>query len=207
MNTYVTGAVIRRLREEKGFTQAALAEQLHISDKAVSKWETGKGYPDIALLQPLAAALGTGINELLSGEELPDNSRHRIRKQVCFYVCPVCGNVIVSDGKAGINCCVELMPLQAEEADAEHEIHVERIDGEYYVSAGHEMSKEHYLSFIAAVRDNGWELIKLYPEGEAQAHFRLERIVKLYYYCNRHGLFAVSVRREQRKPNLLGINA
>ena len=58
MNQYVTGAMIRRLREEKRITQQQLADRLGVSGKAVSKWETGRGYPDITLIEPLAAALG-----------------------------------------------------------------------------------------------------------------------------------------------------
>ena len=65
MNPYVTGEAIRSLREKCRFTQAQLAEKLCVSDKAVSKWETGKGYPDITLLEPLAKALSVSVAELL----------------------------------------------------------------------------------------------------------------------------------------------
>lgn len=54
MNQYVTGAVIKELREKNKITQSQLAETLGVSDKAISKWETGKGYPDITLLEPIA---------------------------------------------------------------------------------------------------------------------------------------------------------
>lgn len=67
MDAYVTGETIKRLRETKGMTQAELARKLDVGDKAVSKWETGKGLPDISLLEPLAAALGVSILELVSG--------------------------------------------------------------------------------------------------------------------------------------------
>ena len=56
MDHYVTGGVIRALREKKKLTQSALADRTGVSDKAVSKWETGRGLPDITLLEPLAAA-------------------------------------------------------------------------------------------------------------------------------------------------------
>ena len=61
MDKYVTGSVIRRLRERKQMTQEELAERIHVSGKAVSKWETGRGYPDISLLGPLAEALGISV--------------------------------------------------------------------------------------------------------------------------------------------------
>ena len=102
-NQYVTGAMIKRLREKRHFTQAELAEKICVTDKAVSKWETGRGLPDISLLEVLA--------------------------------------------------------------------------------------KSHYISFIAAIRDDGIESKKLYPEQEAQARFKISGVKKIYAYCNRHGLF------------------
>ena len=68
MNTQKTGVFICTLRKEKGFTQAVLAEKLNVSNRAVSKWENGDGYPDITLLPTLADALGVTVDELLAGE-------------------------------------------------------------------------------------------------------------------------------------------
>lgn len=68
MDSYVTGTAIRRLREAKHMTQAELAEKLAVSAKAISKWETAHGLPDISLLEPLAAALGVSVLELMQGE-------------------------------------------------------------------------------------------------------------------------------------------
>ena len=70
MNTYVTGAAIRDLREKRGITQNELAEQIGVSNKTISKWETARGLPDISLLQPLAAALGVSVIELMNGEPI-----------------------------------------------------------------------------------------------------------------------------------------
>lgn len=69
-----TGVFIQTLRKEQGKTQRELAEQIGVSDKTVSKWETGKGFPDISNLDLLCEALGISINELLSGERLSDSS-------------------------------------------------------------------------------------------------------------------------------------
>ena len=52
MDKYVTGAVIRKLREDKKMTQEELAGKLFVSSKAVSKWETGQGFPDVSLIEP-----------------------------------------------------------------------------------------------------------------------------------------------------------
>ena len=71
MNQYITGAMIKRLREEKKISQNKLAETIGVSDKAVSRWETGRGYPDITLIEPLAEALGVSVIELFSAVRMP----------------------------------------------------------------------------------------------------------------------------------------
>lgn len=67
MNQYITGAVIKELREKNRLTQQQLADKLGVSDKAVSKWENAKGYPDITLLEPIAEAFSVSVMELISG--------------------------------------------------------------------------------------------------------------------------------------------
>ena len=91
MDKYVTGAVIRKLRENKKMTQEELADTLFVSSKAVSKWETGQGFPDISLIEPLAKALGISVIELLSGEDIKNNNQSSNMLKSKFYVCPVCG--------------------------------------------------------------------------------------------------------------------
>ncbi len=70
MDLQKTGQLIRRRREARGITQKALAEALHVTDKAVSKWERCLSCPDVALLEPLAGQLGISVAELLQGELL-----------------------------------------------------------------------------------------------------------------------------------------
>ena len=194
MDTYVTGAIIRRLREEKGMTQAELAVKLSVSDKAVSRWETGRGYPDITLIEPLAAALGVSVAELFSGASVTNRNRAFNMLRAKFYVCPVCGNMLFTSGEAVISCCgITLTPLETEEADEAHTPAVEKIEDEYYVTLAHEMSKEHYISFIAAMTDAGVRITKLYPEGSAEAYFKRSRVRYLYWSCNRHGMFVKKV--------------
>ena len=195
MNQYVTGAMIRRLREERKMTQQQLAEKMMVSDKAVSKWETGRGYPDISLIEPLADALGVSIIELFSGESVINTNRAFNMRRIRLHVCPICGNVIQSTGEAVISCCGIVLPaLEAEAGDEAHPLRIEKAEDEYYVTIAHEMSKTHFISFILAVRDDGCEMKKLYPEGNAEARFRISRTKELYYYCNRHGLFRAPVR-------------
>ena len=192
MNQYVTGSMIKRLREKKGITQSQLAEKINISDKAVSKWETGRGYPDITLIEPLADTLGVSILELFSGEDIINTNKAFNMQRMKLYVCPICGNIIQSTGEAVISCCgITLPALEAEAEDEKHALNVEVVEDEYYVTIQHEMSKTHYISFIAACRDNGIEIIKLYPEQTAEARFKIARTRRLYYYCNRHGLYVL----------------
>ena len=81
MNTYITGATIKKLREAKGLTQLQLAEKIGVSSKAVSKWETAKGLPDITLIEPLSQALGVSVMELMSGETVINKKDNKTTKQ------------------------------------------------------------------------------------------------------------------------------
>jgi len=190
MDRYVTGAVIRRLRDAKKMTQEELAEKIHVSSKAVSKWETGAGFPDVSLLEPLAEALGISVIELLSGEDVQNRNRASNMLKGRFYVCPVCGNVVRSVGDAVVSCCgITLPPQEAEAPDEEHAVRVETLEDEYYVTLAHPMTKDHFISFLAAVSDQGLQFVKLYPEGNAEAYFKRSRVRKLCAFCNRHGLF------------------
>lgn len=195
MNRYVTGSMIKRLREGRNLTQSRLAEILNVSDKLISKWETGRGYPDITLIEPLASALGVSVIELLSGESIVNTNRSFNMMRMKLYVCPLCGNVIQSTGEAAISCCgIVLPPLEAEPAEGEHQLNVELYEDSYYVTVPHEMSKEHYISFIIAIRNDGAEIKKLYPEGNAEARFKISGTRGFCYCCNRHGLFRASKR-------------
>ncbi len=200
MDNYVTGTTIRGLREAKGMTQEDLAEHIHVSAKAVSKWETGRGFPDISLLEPLAAALGISVIELLSGCAVRNRNRSANMLRGKVYVCPVCSNVILATGEAVVSCCgITLPPQEAEKADADHPIHTEVVEDEYFVSVRHPMTKEHYLSFLLAVSDQGTQFVRLYPEGNAEARFQINGVKAVYAYCNRHGLFLCPIISERKK--------
>ena len=162
MDQYVTGAVIKRLREKHHLTQAELAGRLMVSDKAVSRWETGKGYPDISLLEPISEVFGISITELLSGNSVSNMNISANMLRSKFYVCPVCGNVIHSMGEAVIQCHgIILMPWQPEALDEKHSLHVEKVEDEYFVQIEHEMTKQHYISFAAALSSDRIQMVKL----------------------------------------------
>lgn len=199
MNQYVTGAVIRELREKNKMTQLQLAERLGVSDKTVSKWETAKGYPDITLLEPIAAVFKISVTELISGNTVHNANVSANMLRSKFYVCPVCGNVIHSMGEAAIHCHgILLTPLEAEPADERHKIVIERVEDEYYVRIDHSMTKEHYISFAAAASSDEVQMVKLYQEGNAEARFKIRGVRRIFYYCNRDGLFSRSLGKDSR---------
>ena len=190
MNTYVTGATIKQLREERHLTQSELAQMIGVSSKTVSKWETAKGLPDISLLQPLAQALGISVIELMNGEQIINRNVSANMLRCKFYVCPICGNVIHCTGNTVVSCCgVTLPALEAEEADMDHTVIIETVEDEHFITVEHPMTKQHFISFVAFVNSDRIQLVKLYPEGNAQTRLQLRGMGYLYYYCNRHGLF------------------
>ena len=192
MNQYVTGAVIKDLREKNRMTQLQLAEKLGVSDKTVSKWETGKGYPDITLLEPIAEVFRVSVTELISGNTIYNANVSANMMKSKLYVCPLCGNVIHSMGEAAVHCHgLLLTPLEAETPDERHMVFVERVEDEYYVRIDHNMTKEHYISFMAAVSSDEMQLVKLYPEGNVEARFKIRGVRRIYFYCNRDGLFLI----------------
>lgn len=87
MDTKATGALIAQRRKQLAPSQAELAERLHVTDKAASRWETGRGMPGLDSLEPLSKELGLSISELLSGkelamEELPEASGGQIMESM-----------------------------------------------------------------------------------------------------------------------------
>ena len=195
MDNYVTSSTIKRLREQKKLTQAQLAEMIDVSPKTISKWETAKGMPDISLLDSLAAALDVSVMELMSGNTVINRniSANMLRSKI--YVCPVCGNIIHTMGETVTVCCgVTLPPLEAEEIDEAHRITIEPVEDERFFVVEHDMTKKHYISFLAYVSADKFQLVKLYPEGNAECRFHIRGAGYLYLYCNRHGLMRMKIR-------------
>lgn len=194
MNHYITGAAIRTLRERRGLTQSQLAELLCVSDKTISKWETARGLPDVSLLEPLAAALHVSVPELLSGQIVTNTNRAANMLRSQLYVCPICGNILHTLGPVAASCCgVTLPPLEPEKPDVPHAAHIEAFEDELFVHIPHEMTKTHFISFVAYCTADRFELIRLYPESNAEAYFFRRGHGRLYWHCNRHGLFLQNI--------------
>ena len=190
MNPYVTGAAVKQLREKRNLTQAELADRIGVSAKTVSKWETAKGLPDVSLLEPLAKALNISVIELMNGEQITNRNVSANMLRSKFYVCPVCGNIIHSMGDSLMSCCgITLPALEAEEADESHAVTIEPVEDEHFITVQHPMTKQHFISFVAYVTTDRMQLVKLYPEGNAETRLQLRGRGYLYWYCNRHGLY------------------
>lgn len=190
MNTYVTSATIKQLREKRNLTQAELAQRIGVSSKTVSKWETAKGLPDVSLLQPLAQALGISVIELMNGEEIVNQNLSANLLRSKFYVCPLCGNIIHSTGNSVISCCgITLPALEAEDADDDHTIEIVPVEDEHFLSLRHPMTKDHHISFVAYVTTDRIQKVKFYAEGNAETRLQLRGMGTVYWYCNHHGLF------------------
>ena len=192
---YINGETIKKYRKKKGYTQSMLAEELGISAKTISKWETGRGFPDISLLEPLAKSLNLSLMELMQGKGVSNCNQGGNLRRSNWYVCPNCGNAIWGQGACVVSCCGFTLPaLKAEVAENAHGIMAEEIDGQWYISMEHEMEKGHYISFMALVEENRVQIVKLYPEQNGEARFMMGRAGDVYAYCSQDGLFKLSLK-------------
>ena len=194
MDCIKTGKLICALRTEQKLTQRQLADYMNISDKTVSKWERGFGCPDVSLLPELAQIFGVRLEELLAGELSANDLVGGNMKKLQFYVCPSCGNLLTATAQASVSCCGKnLNPLELHKAEDTEKLTVEKMEQDYYITAQHEMTKEHYITFAALLTGDTIILRKLYPEWDVQ--LRIPRLARgmLVWYCNRHGLFYQNV--------------
>lgn len=190
MNQNKIGLLIRRLRTEQAMTQRELAGILGVTDQAVSKWERGLGCPDVSLLPGLSQALGVPLERLLAGtleEQDPDGGTMR---NLSFYVCPQCGNLITATGTPTLSCCGRVLePLTPQKPDEAHRLKAEQVEDEWFLTADHPMDKDHYLSFAALVTGEQVTVLKRWPEWDFQVRLPRRGHGQLYWYCTRHGLF------------------
>lgn len=194
MDCSKVGLIIQALRKGKGLTQRQLAEQLCVTDKAVSKWERGLGCPDLSILPQLTEILGVDLRSLLQGALEKEAVLGGNMKKVAFYVCPDCGNILTATGNAQISCCgIMLKPLEDVNSEGKHMLSVEESDGEWYVTCPHAMDKGHHISFVAFVTGDKLFMFKQYAEQDLQVRMRRYGKGKLYFYCNTHGLYSQSI--------------
>lgn len=184
-----TGALIRRLRLEKGLTQAALAMQLNLSAKTISKWETGRGCPDVSLLGALSSALGADLSAMLAGDLCANPLQGGNMKKTRYFVCPVCGSISLSSGNAQVSCCGRtLEALTPVKAAPEEMLQAEIIEDEWFITGDHPMEKDNYIRFVAFQTGDRVEFLRQYPEWNLQLRIKKRGHGMLVWYADDIGL-------------------
>lgn len=142
MDCVKIGRLIAKLRKEQNLTQKNIADALGIQSKTVSKWECGLGCPDLSLWPELSTILGFDMKQMMEGEITPNKPDAGNMEKIRFYVCPSCGNVLVSTGSASIFCCgrklEQTLPL---DTPALPKITFEEMDADYFITVDHPMTK------------------------------------------------------------------
>lgn len=190
MDNIQIGQRIRAARLGKNMTQQQLGEALGISGKAVSKWETGRGAPEVDCLPRLSTILGLDLSALLEGQREEQEMVNGNFKKMKFYVCPHCGNLVVSAERGDFSCCGHVLEaLTPQKPDEAHSVTIAQSDGDWFLTAKHEMTRQHYLSFAAFLTGDTAIVKKCYPEWDFQV--RIPRISHgiFLWYCTSHGLF------------------
>lgn len=190
MNHVKIGQLIYRLRKEKHLTQLQLADQMNISDKAISKWERGLGCPDVSLLPDLSKIFNVDLEKLLSGELDINEVLGGDMRKMNFYICPTCGNMITSMTDTSISCCgKKLKAIQLQKANEDEKLSVDIIENDFFITSEHQMTREHYIAFVALLTGDSIMLRKQYPEWGLQVRIPVFAHGKLLWYCTKHGLF------------------
>ena len=190
MDNVKIGKLIYQLRKENHMTQLQLADQMNISDKAVSKWERGLGCPELSLLPSLSKIFNVDLEKLLSGELDANEILGGNMKKMHFYMCPNCGNMVTAMTETDISCCGKKMKaLQPQKADGNEKLNVERIENDFYITADHAMEREHYIVFVALLTGDSILIKRQYPEWGLQVRIPVSGHGRLLWYCNQHGLF------------------
>ena len=172
-----------------------LAEKMGVAPKTISKWECAQGFPDVSLLPDLSDALGTDMTSLLSGQRNEKEKDGGNMKRIQFYTCPTCGNILIATGGAEIACCGrKLGAMKARARDETHALHVEEMDGEWYVTLNHPMTKAHFIRFIACVGMKRVLLVRLYPEQNAEVRMPKKPHATWYIGCSEDGLYTCRLK-------------
>ena len=125
-----------------------------------------------------------------------------MKNELILKKCKSCGAMIkiIHDctcNNCGIKCCGEemevLIPNSEDASSEKHTPIYEKVEDEIFVKVNHPMEKEHYIEQIILVKDNHEEVIRLYPEQNAECRFKYMPGSTVYAYCNKHGLWSTQV--------------
>lgn len=190
MDCIKVGKYILNLRKELNLTQKQLADSLNISDKTISKWERGWGCPDISILPDLAKVLGVTVKDILLAEDNNIINLGGNMKNLKFYMCKKCGNLITSSKSLEVSCCGKILnQLSLQPMDSNHLLSIQRIEDELFITINHPMTKEHYISFVSYVTYDSIYTVKLYPEQNPEFRFPNFRNGKFVVGCINDGVF------------------
>lgn len=189
MNSEKISTTLKFLRLQKDMTQKQLAEKLNLTEQAISKWERGLCLPDISICPILAAIFGVDLSVILTGELEENQEVKNNMRNLSYYICPICSNIIVSLSEANISCCGRPVQMAtAKEAEAEEKMSVEIVEDEYFIASSHPMTKEDYISFTAFVTGEKIEVIKHFPEWNLEIRVPKNQHGKLIWYSKSKGL-------------------
>lgn len=193
MNPEKTGLIIKNARLKKGLTQKQLADAISVTDKAVCKWETGRGCPDITLLSQLSRILEIDIQSILRGELVKNKSIAGNMNRIKFYRCPTCGNLVTSVKEIEISCCGNKLPFaEAHKSnDEKYTPIIKEFDGQYSVSFNHPMTKDDYIANIITVQYDKILVINLFAEQEAVVTLPQIEGLRMFLITSRDGLIAL----------------
>ena len=183
------GTLIRSLRKEKGLTQKELAEILSVSDKTVSKWERGKGIPDISIMLSLSNIFGIEIEKMLEGEIRYDEFITDNMEKTKYYICPQCGNIITSVKEVSLSCCGRRLENHIPKpAGDKGRLVFLKSDTGYGIMNHYPMTKDDYISFISIITEDRGLLIKTYPEWDKMYHISCFEKGIVVWYSKKDGL-------------------
>jgi hypothetical protein len=130
------------------------------------------------------------VDSLLAGDLDEQDSNGGSMKQTKFFLCPQCGNLITASGSAVLACCGRtLTPLEPQRPDPDHQLTIEQMENEWYLTSPHSMTKAHHLSFAALVTSERVILVRRWPEWDFQVRLPRGEHGLLYWHCTQHGLF------------------
>jgi DNA-binding XRE family transcriptional regulator/desulfoferrodoxin (superoxide reductase-like protein) len=189
MENSKVGSIIRTLLQEHNMTQKELADKMNLSDKTISKWERGLGLPDISLIPELSRLLGIDTMNLLSGDMTPNNLAGGNMKNTKYFVCPTCQNITLCTGDAEVSCCGKKLAAQIlKKAEGNERLTVQELEDDWYITSGHPMNKEHYISFVALASGDRIQIIKQYPEWNFNVRIPKRGHGMLIWYSTDDGL-------------------
>ncbi|MBQ0070386.1 MAG: helix-turn-helix domain-containing protein [Spirochaetales bacterium] len=191
MDQKTVGQNLKRLRLEAGLTQSQMAEKLGVTDRAVSKWERGLGCPDLSFWPQIADVFHVDVSRVIFGVVSENQTSSGNMKNTKFYLCPVCGSFTTSAEEIDVYCCArKLEALVPEKAKEEEKLQIEVEERtEVFVSSEHEMTKDHYISFVSYVTSDTILTKRAYPEWNLNMRLPYLGHGKILWFDTQAGLY------------------